>query len=72
MTSKVGIKNHRNKAKEAFHAEFMQLHDIDVFLSIKKNKLSKMQRKNTLRAMSVIKEKRDGALKGSLFDDGRN
>ena len=44
--------------------EFVKLHDVDIFLPIKKDKLTKEQRKSVLRAVSVVKEKTDGALKG--------
>ena len=49
----------------------MKLNDVDVFLPIKKNKLSNMQKNNSLRAMSVAKEKFDGNLKGCACVDGR-
>ena len=47
----------------------MQLHNIEVFILIHKNKLSKKQIKDALRAMSVIKEKRDRTLKGRACAD---
>ena len=41
MSSKAGIEKHGNKAKEVLHEEFMQLHDMDIFLPIKKDRLTK-------------------------------
>ena len=43
----------------------------DALLPIKKNRLSKMQRKKDLRAMSIVKEKRDGVLKDRICADDR-
>ena len=71
MTSKVGIKKNGNKAKEASREKFVQLNDMDIFLPIKKNKLSKKQKNNSLRAISVVREKRDGKIKGRVCADGR-
>ena len=59
MSSKEGIKKHGRKVKEALHEELIQLHNADVFLHIKKDRLAKEQRKSALRSMSFIKEKRD-------------
>ena len=71
MSSKAGIKKHGEKAEEALCNEFLQLYDMDVFIPMRKSKLSKEQMKRSLRAISVIKEKRDGILKGRACADGR-
>ena len=71
MSAKVGLKKHGQRAKEVLFTEFLQLHDMGVFSPIHRRNLSSTQIKNTLRAISVIKEKRDGTLKGRTCADGR-
>jgi hypothetical protein len=71
MTAKAGIKKHGQVAIDALFQEFLQLHDLDVFLGQHRSELTKDQRIGALRAISVIKEKRCGRIKGRTVADGR-
>ena len=51
--------------------EFAQLEELDVYESVLPTTLTKAQRRGALRAINLIKEKRDGALKGRTVPDGR-
>ena len=51
--------------------EFAQLHDKRVFRAIKASDLTNDQKRDALRAINLIKEKRDGRLKGRTCADGR-
>ena len=70
MSARDGIAKHGDKAIEVLYNEFLQLHDMNVFVPIHKKDLTKQQIKDALRAISVIKEKRDGTLKGRTCVDG--
>ena len=71
MSAKAGIKKHGRKAEEALMKEFAQLEDLSVFEGLDATKLTKEQRKSALRAINLIKEKRNGTLKGRTCADGR-
>lgn len=71
MTAKAGIKKHGKVAIDALYQEFLQLHDLDVFEGLHPDKLTKEQKRAALRAISVIKEKRCGKIKGRTVADGR-
>ena len=71
ISSRAGLKKHSNKAKEVLFTKFLQVHDIRVFKPIYKHNLTKEQISNTLRAISVIKEKRDGTLKECTCTDSQ-
>jgi hypothetical protein len=71
MTAKAGIKKHGQVAIDALYQEFLQLHDLGVFEGQHVPGLTKEQRKAALRAISVIKEKRCGRIKGRTVADGR-
>jgi uncharacterized protein YeaC (DUF1315 family) len=70
MTAKAGIKKHGEAAVRALYSEFLQLHNQMVFKGKDARKLTKQQKSNALRAISVIKEKRNGDLKGRTVADG--
>jgi hypothetical protein len=53
------------------YGEFLQLHDLEVFRALRTSELTKAQKNTALRAISVIKEKRCGKLKGQTVADGR-
>ena len=55
----------------ALFEEFAQLHDKRVFRAIKATDLTGEQKSDALRAINLIKEKRDGRLKGRTCADGR-
>ena len=72
MSAKAGIKKYGNVAVSAIFQEFLQLHDLDVFDGEDASKLTKSQKQMALRAISVIKEKRCGQIKGRTVADGRS
>jgi hypothetical protein len=72
MTAKAGIKKHGQVTIDALFQEFSQLHDLGVFLGQHKSELTHTQKRGALRAaISVIKEKRSGRIKGRTVVDGR-
>lgn len=71
MSAKAGTRKKGERAREALVTEFLQLHDVDVFTAVFARHLSKQQRRSVLIAISVIKEKRNGDLKGRICVDGR-
>ena len=48
----------------------MQLNDIDTFLATDSKKLVGIQKKNALKALLIITEKRNKSLKGRIYVDG--
>ena len=71
MTANAGIKKHRKPAEASLMAEFAQMEDLSVYEPIDPATLSKKQRQAALRALNLIKEKRDGRLKSRTVADGR-
>jgi hypothetical protein len=71
MAAKAGIKKHGQVAIDALFQEFLQLHDLGVFLGQHRSELAKEQRTGALRVISVIKEKRYGRIKGRTVANGR-
>ena len=71
MSAKAGIKQFGDRAVAALLQEFAQLDGKDVLDPINFNSLSPNQRKGALRAISLIKEQRDGRIKGRTVADGR-
>jgi hypothetical protein len=71
MSDKAGIRKHGKVAIDVLYQEFLQLHDLDVFKGHHAKNRTKDQRKGALRAISVIKEKRCGKIKGRTIADGR-
>jgi hypothetical protein len=72
MSAKAGICKHGKDAKAALMAELAQLEDLSVYQSVDPTKLTREQRMAALRAIILIKEKRDGRLKGRTVTDGRS
>ena len=71
MSTKKGIAKHSDRAREVLCTEFLQLCGVDTFVPMRKKNLAKQQRKSSLRAMSVVKGKRDGSLKGRTWTFGK-
>jgi hypothetical protein len=71
MTATAGIKKHGQKAVDALLKEFCQLDDKSVFAAVDAKTQSAKQKKAALRAINLIKEKRDGSIKGRSCADGR-
>ena len=59
MSATAGLKKHGKLAEQALMKEFMQLLDLDVFEPLKYDSTTKQQRKDALRIVNLIKEKRD-------------
>ena len=70
MTTKAGIKQFGKAAVEALMQEFAQLENLDVYESVNVRFLTRDQRRAALRAINLIKRKRDGKLKGRTVADG--
>ena len=71
MTAKAAIKKHGRAAEEALMKEFAQLEKLDVYEAVDPTKLTKAEKLAALRALNLVKEKRDGVLKGRTVADGR-
>jgi hypothetical protein len=72
MSAKAGIKKHGKVAVEALFQKFLQLHNKAVFQGEHAHTLTKAQKGAALHAISVIKEKRTGTIKGRTVADGRS
>ena len=70
MSAKSGIKKHGQAAVDALRKEFEQFRSMDVLEPLDAFKLTEEQKAESLRALSVIKEKRNGLLKGRTVADG--
>ena len=71
MQAKTGIKKHVQRAVAVMLKEYMQLTSMEVMCFIKYDDLSNDQKKKALRAINLIKEKRNGVLKERTVADGR-
>ena len=71
MSAKDGIAKHGEEAIMALFKEFSQLHEKKVFKAIKASVLTKQQKRDALYALKLIKEKRNGVIKGRTVVDGR-
>ena len=71
MTANAAIKKYGKVAERALMEEFAQLDDLSVFEPIHSRQLTRQQKKETLRAINLIKEKKDGRIKGRTVADGR-
>jgi hypothetical protein len=72
MTEKAAIRKHGKAAEAALMTEFAQLEDLEVYESLDPASLTRAQRKAALRAINLVKEKRNGTLKGRTCADGRS
>ena len=66
-----GIKRHGDKAIAAIIKEFTQLNDKQVFKPRIHSELTNKEKKESLNLITMIKEKRDGKIKGRTCADGR-
>ena len=71
MTARAGIKKHGQAARDALTAEFAQLDHKGAYEPIHATSLTETQRNSALRIINLIKEKRNGRLKGRSVADGR-
>ena len=70
MTAKQGIKEFGQEAVAALMQEFAQLENLTVYEALDVKLLTRAQRRGALRAINLIKRKRDGKLKGRTVADG--
>jgi len=70
MTATAGIKKHGQAAVDALLQEFCQLDSKNVFEPRDASTLTASQKREALRALNLIKEKRSGKLKGRACADG--
>jgi hypothetical protein len=71
MSAKAAIKKHGSTAVDAMMAEFAQLENLSVYKALDPKTLSRKQKIEALRSINLVKEKRDGRLKGRTVADGR-
>jgi hypothetical protein len=71
MSAEAGIKKFGQQAIDAIFKEFAQLNDKKVFSGMDPTKLTKEEKQGALRAITVVKEKRCGKIKGRTVADGR-
>ena len=70
MSARTGIKKHGDAARDALRKEFKQIVDKHVYSGIRKKDLTPEQLKRVLGAVNLIKEKRNGILKGRHCANG--
>ena len=66
-----GIKRHGEGIVAAIIAEYTQLNDRNVFRPYTASDLTKTEKKETINLIAMVKEKRDGKIKGRSCADGR-
>ena len=71
MGIKQGIELHGEKAIKAMLSEYTQLDDNTIFEALDASKLTKEMKNAALNLLTLIKEKRDGRIKGRACADGR-
>ena len=71
MTAQAGIKKHGQAARDALTAEFAQLDYKGAYEPIHATSLTETQQNSALRITNLIKEKRNGRLKGRSVTDGQ-
>jgi len=72
MTATAGIKKHGQAAVDALLQKFCQLDSKNVFEPLDASTLTSSQKRESLRDVNLIKEKRSGKLKGCTCADGRS
>jgi hypothetical protein len=70
MTARAGLKKHGKFAQMALLKEFTQQRDLDVYEILDPLGLTHEEKMMALRALNLIKEKRNGDLKGRTVADG--
>ena len=71
MSARAGIKKHGQSARDALTAEFAQLDYKGAYEPVRATDLAEAQQTKALRIINLIKEKRNGCLKGRSVADGR-
>ena len=68
---KKGLKKFGKRAEEAITKEFLQLHLMDTFQPILRQRPVRRREGGSLESFMFLKEKRDGKIKGRTCADGR-
>jgi hypothetical protein len=68
---KKGLKKFKGNADEVVSKELMQLHLKDTFIPKDEGELTEAQKKGAPKSLMLLKEKRDGSIKGRACADGR-
>jgi len=71
MSAGKGIKQFGERTIAAMFKEYNQLNDLTVFGRVTPDTLSQEHKDNALQAINLIKEKRNGIIKGRTIADGR-
>ena len=71
MSVKAGIKVYGKKAVTVLMAEFLQLDERETFMALDPMKFIKRQKRKALKALSVIKQKRDLSIKRGICANGQ-
>jgi len=71
MSAGKEIKQFGERAIAAMFKEYNQLNDLTVFGRVNPDTLTQEQKDNALWAINLIKEKRNGIIKGRTIADGR-
>ena len=71
LTLKEGLKRFGEKGEAAVTKEIKQLHDRDVFTPVHRNTLTDKQKREALKLLMCLKEKRNKDVKGRGCADGR-
>jgi hypothetical protein len=66
-----GIKKFQEREEAGVTKELTQMHNMDVFLPIMKDDLTRDKRKKALASLMFLKEKRDQLVKARMCADGR-
>lgn len=72
MSAKAGLKKHGERAWKALLVELKQLKDLDVFKAVHASTLTDQQKREALREITTLKEKRNGILKSRTCADVRS
>ena len=70
MTARAGIQKLGKLAEAALMQEFAQFETLGVYVAVDATKLTYAERKGAIRAINLVKEKRDGTIKGRTVADG--
>ncbi len=65
-----GLKKFGNKAKELVTKELTQIHDMGTYTSMDPDKMTADQKRQAMRSLMLITEKRDGRIKAQGVADG--
>ena len=71
VSVKEGIKSHGKRAIDAVLSEFTQLNDKNIFKPVNPQSMSQRGKREALNLITLVKEKRNGKIKGRACADGR-